>query len=286
MIVVTDRTVLDKQLQDTIYQFEHKDGVVYKVSDEAVKSHQLVEALVERKPIIIVTIQTFPFILETIQSQVSLHARSFAVIADEAHSSQTGATANMLKRVLTAEQIEEGEEVSAEDIMLATMEARLQPDNVSFFAFTATPKAKTLELFGRKPDPVSPPEPFHVYSMQQAIEEEFILDVLKNYTPYQAGLPAGVSRGGNGRAGGGEGRGTEAAGALGAAAPAQHRAEGNDHRRAFPGAHCGADRRKGQGDGRHRLAQRSGALQAGDGWLPARAGLWQRTHCWSHSRAR
>ncbi|MFN8469372.1 MAG: type I restriction endonuclease [Caldilineaceae bacterium] len=185
VIVVTDRTVLDKQLQDTIFQFEHKDGVVYKVTDEGVKSHQLVEALVERRPIIIVTIQTFPFVLETIRREVSLAARSFAVIADEAHSSQTGATATMLKRVLTAEQIEEGEEVSTEDIMLATMEARLQPPNVSFYAFTATPKAKTLELFGRRPAPGSPPAPFHVYSMRQAIEEGFILDVLKNYTPYR-----------------------------------------------------------------------------------------------------
>ena len=177
--------MLDKQLQDTIFQFEHKDGVVYKVTDEGVKSHQLVEALVERRPIIIVTIQTFPFVLEAIRREVSLAARSFAVIADEAHSSQTGATATMLKRVLTAEQIEEGEEVSTEDIMLATMEARLQPPNVSFYAFTATPKAKTLELFGRKPAPGSPPAPFHVYSMRQAIEEGFILDVLKNYTPYK-----------------------------------------------------------------------------------------------------
>jgi type I restriction enzyme R subunit len=191
VIVVTDRTVLDKQLQDTIFQFEHKDGVVYKVTDEAVKSHQLAAALVERKPIIIVTIQTFPFVLETIQREVSLHARAFAVIADEAHSSQTGATANMLKRVLTAEQIEEGEEVSAEEMMLAAMAARLQPPNVSFYAFTATPKAKTLELFGRKPHPQQPPQPFHVYSMRQAIEEGFILDVLKNYTPYQLAFRLG-----------------------------------------------------------------------------------------------
>ena len=185
VIVVTDRTVLDRQLQDTIYQFEHKEGVVYKVTDEGIKSHQLVEALVERKPIIIVTIQTFPFVLEAIQSQVSLRTRSFAVIADEAHSSQTGGTASMLKRVLTAEQIEEGEEISTEDILVATMEARLQPSNVSFYAFTATPKAKTLELFGRKPADGTLPEPFHVYSMRQAIEEAFIHDVLLNYTPYR-----------------------------------------------------------------------------------------------------
>lgn len=184
VIVVTDRTVLDKQLQETIYQFEHKLGLVIPITDQGVKSTQLVEALTERKPIIIVTIQTFPFILEAIQNQVSLRQRRFAVIADEAHSSQTGATAGMLKRVLTTEQIAEGEEVSAEDMLVAAMEARKQPQNVSFFAFTATPKAKTIELFGR-PGATGIPEAFHVYSMQQAIEEGFILDVLKNYTSYK-----------------------------------------------------------------------------------------------------
>lgn len=184
VIVVTDRTVLDKQLQETIYQFEHKQGLVVPITDQGVKSTQLVEALTERKPIIIVTIQTFPFILEAIQSQVSLRQRRFAVIADEAHSSQTGATAGMLKRVLTAEQIAEGEEVSAEDMLVAAMQARKQPENISFFAFTATPKAKTIELFGR-PGATGIPEAFHVYSMQQAIEEKFILDVLKNYTSYR-----------------------------------------------------------------------------------------------------
>ena len=184
VIVVTDRNVLDKQLQDTIYQFEHKEGLVIPINDREVKSTQLVAALTDRKPIIIVTIQTFPFILEAIQSQVSLRERHFAVIADEAHSSQSGATAGMLKRVLTAEQIAEGEEVSAEELLVASMEARKQPQNVSFYAFTATPKAKTIELFGR-PGADGKPEPFHVYSMQQAIEEGFILDVLKNYTPYR-----------------------------------------------------------------------------------------------------
>ena len=153
------------------------------LTDE-VKSHQLVKALVERAPIIIVTIQTFPFVLEAIQQQVSLKDRTFAVIADEAHSSQSGGTVAKLKQVLTAEQIEEGVEVSAEDVMVAEMEARKPPPNVSFFAFTATPKAKTIELFGR-PGPDGIPTPFHVYSMQQAIEEGFILDVLKNYLPYK-----------------------------------------------------------------------------------------------------
>lgn len=184
VIVVTDRTVLDKQLQETIYQFEHKQGLVAPITDQGVKSAQMVEALTGRKPIIIVTIQTFPAVLEKIEELPSLKNRRFAVIADEAHSSQTGSTAGTLKRVLTAEQIAEGEEVSAEEVLVAAMESRKQPQNISFFAFTATPKAKTIELFGR-PGAGGLPEPFHVYSMQQAIEEKFILDVLKNYTSYR-----------------------------------------------------------------------------------------------------
>ncbi len=184
VIVITDRTVLDTQLQDTIYQFEHKEGVVCRITKEGVKSAQLTQALVDTKPIIIVTIQTFPFVLDSIQELTSLKDRRFAVIIDEAHSSQTGSASRNLKRVLTAEQLQEGVEVSAEDLCVAEMEARKQPANISFFAFTATPKAKTIELFGRVGNS-GLPEPFHVYSMQQAIEEGFILDVLKNYTPYK-----------------------------------------------------------------------------------------------------
>ena len=184
VIVITDRTVLDAQLQETIYQFEHQAGVVCKITQEGVKSAQLTHALLERKPIIIVTIQTFPFVLDSLREQASLKARAFAVIVDEAHTSQTGAASRNLRRVLTAEQIAEGEEVSAEEVLLAEMAARQRPANVSFFAFTATPKAKTIELFGRV-GASGLPEPFHVYSMQQAIEEGFILDVLRNYTPYQ-----------------------------------------------------------------------------------------------------
>ena len=184
VIVITDRTVLDDQLQETIYQFEHKQGVVRRIKKEGVKSEQLAKALIERAPIIIVTIQTFPFVLDEIRENASLKERKFAVIADEAHSSQTGNAAKKLRLALTAEQIEEGEEISAEDVMLASMEARVQPKNISYFAFTATPKAKTLEMFGRTGES-GLPEPFHLYSMQQAIEEGFILDVLKNYTPYR-----------------------------------------------------------------------------------------------------
>ncbi|KVJ92385.1 type I restriction endonuclease subunit R [Enterobacter asburiae] len=190
VIVVTDRTVLDSQLQETIGQFEHASGVVSRINrDEGdSKSSQLAEALANGTPIIIVTIQTFPYVLKAIQESTTLKSSRFAVVADEAHSSQSGSTARQLREVLMAEQIEE--EMSAEDMMNLTLAARGGSKNISYFAFTATPKAKTLELFGR-PDKLdmplgteNKPKPFHVYSMRQAIEEGFILDVLKNYTNY------------------------------------------------------------------------------------------------------
>ncbi|OOZ45824.1 restriction endonuclease subunit R [Solemya velum gill symbiont] len=193
VIVITDRTVLDDQLQETIYQFEHAEGVVARISreeGEGSKSSQLAEALTGNTRIIIVTIQTFPYVLEAIHQQTSLKDCSFAVIADEAHSSQTGATARKLRQVLMTEQLDEDAEISAEDVLDATLAARSHTGNISYFAFTATPKAKTLQLFGRVPDPSrSPsaenlPEAFHVYTMQQAIEEGFILDVLRRYTTY------------------------------------------------------------------------------------------------------
>lgn len=147
------QTVLDSQLQDAIYQFEHKHGVVEKVTnDGSSKSSKLTKALQDRVPIIIVTIQTFPFVLDAIRETTSLKDRTFAVIADEAHSSQTGATAKKLKQVLSAEraqEIEDGGEIDIEELLEAEMAGRLQPKNISFFAFTATPKAKTMELFGR-----------------------------------------------------------------------------------------------------------------------------------------
>ena len=153
VIVITDRTVLDSQLQDAIYQFEHKHGVVEKVTnDGSSKASKLTKALQDRVPIIIVTIQTFPFVLDAIRETTSLKDRTFAVIADEAHSSQTGATAKKLKQVLSAEraqEIEDGGEIDIEELLEAEMAGRLQPKNISFFAFTATPKAKTMELFGR-----------------------------------------------------------------------------------------------------------------------------------------
>lgn len=195
VIVITDRTVLDAQLQDTIYQFEHMDGVVGRISrdlGEGSKSEKLAAALESSQPIIIVTIQTFPYVLKAIENSVSLKERHYAIIADEAHSSQTGSTARQLKEVLMSDARDDEAELSSEDILDSTVASRRASPNLSYFAFTATPKTKTLELFGRVPNPDEPPsldnkpEAYHVYSMRQAIEEGFILDVLKNYTNYKA----------------------------------------------------------------------------------------------------
>lgn len=197
VIVVTDRTVLDSQLQDTIYQFEHADGVVGRINrdeGQGSKSEKLAAALEASTPIVIVTIQTFPFVLKAIENSVNLRARRYAIIADEAHSSQSGRTANELRAVLSKYANEDGDDeapLTVEDVLLAGVEARRVSPNLSYYAFTATPKAKTLELFGRRPEPDAPPSrvnkprPFHIYSMRQAIEEHFILDVLRNYTSYK-----------------------------------------------------------------------------------------------------
>ncbi|MGB0833335.1 MAG: type I restriction endonuclease subunit R [Psychrobium sp.] len=200
VIVITDRTVLDSQLQDTIYQFEHNEGMIARVNREEAqgsKSSQLAGELKASTSIIIVTIQTFPHVLEAISEDSTLAKRSFAVIADEAHSSQTGSTAVQLRKVLMTEQLTDEDcdgdvnELSNEDFLRLTLNARKGSKNISYFAFTATPKGKTIELFGRRPDLSSPasdtnkPEPFHVYTMRQAIEEGFILDVLQNYTSYR-----------------------------------------------------------------------------------------------------
>ena len=140
------------------------------------------------------TIQTFPFALKAVRELAATQGKRFAVIADEAHSSQTGEAAAKLKAVLSAEELQElgdGGEVSTEDILAAQMASRASDAGITFVAFTATPKAKTMELFGTRPDPSQPasktnlPTPFHVYSMRQAIEEGFILDVLRNYTTYK-----------------------------------------------------------------------------------------------------
>ena len=185
VVVITDRRVLDRQLQDTVFQFEHKVGVVARIHEN---STQLAEALAAGTPIIITTLQKFPFVTEKIGS---LPKRSYAVIVDEAHSSQSGESARQLKEVLGAKTLEEAEkeeaeaeEETSEDQILKVMASRGRQKNLSFFAFTATPKAKTLAVFGHK-GPDGKPAPFHLYSMRQAIEEEFILDVLKGYTTYK-----------------------------------------------------------------------------------------------------
>jgi type I restriction enzyme R subunit len=193
VIVVTDRTVLDDQLQTAVKQIEGVDGTVATINADEVrkagggsKSGLLAAELLAGKLIVIVTMQTFPFALEAIRKTKGLADKRFAIIADEAHSSQTGKASRDLRKVLTADELkdlDDGGEIDTEAILAAEMEARADSPNLSFFAFTATPKAKTLELFGSK-DGDGLPRPFHVYSMQQAIEEGYILDVLRNYTTY------------------------------------------------------------------------------------------------------
>ncbi len=189
VIVITDRLVLDRQLQDTIYQLEHAHGVVQKIDQS---SAQLADGLAgEQARIIITTLQKFPFVVEKVGT---LPHRRYAVIVDEAHSSQTGEAAKDLKVVLgvgpqeelaAAERAERSEPSSpAEDALLEQVTARGRQPNLSFFAFTATPKGKTLELFGRFDETEGRYVPSHLYSMKQAIHEGFILDVLANYVTY------------------------------------------------------------------------------------------------------
>lgn len=194
VLVVSDRTVLDNQLQEAIFDFQRTTGVVATITGESQsKSGELAKALSGGKKIVVCTIQTFPFALKAVQELTATEGKRFTVIADEAHSSQTGEAASKLKQVLSAEELKEladGGEVNVEDILAAQMSARARESGITYVAFTATPKAKTLELFGRRPNPDLPagpdnlPVPFHVYGMRQAIEEGFILDVLKNYTSY------------------------------------------------------------------------------------------------------
>ena len=216
VIVVTDRRVLDSQLQDAIYQIEHAQGVVKRIDRD---SKQLAAALVDGTQIVVTTLQKFPFVLrglvrvagagsteahtaaERAQADewaAEIAARRYAVVVDEAHSSQTGETARELKRVLgagadTGAALDDYDDRSIDgeppaddwqDGLNAVLASRGRQPNLSFFAFTATPKGKTLEVFGR-PGSRGAAEPFHLYSMKQAIQEGFILDVLTNYTTYK-----------------------------------------------------------------------------------------------------
>ncbi len=188
IVVVTDRRVLDRQLQTTMRQFEQTLGVVENIDTT---SRQLKDALESGKTIIVTTLQKFPVIAKEIGD---LPGKRFAVIVDEAHSSQSGESTKSLKAVLSSGSLEEAESEEAgattpeeelESVVLAEMEKRGRLPNLSTFAFTATPKPKTLELFGvRRADGKF--GPFHLYSMRQAIQERFILDVLANYTTYKA----------------------------------------------------------------------------------------------------
>jgi type I restriction enzyme R subunit len=195
VLVVSDRNVIDSQLQEALFDFQRTTGVVATIKNtEGSKSAALAGALSGDKKIVVCTIQTFPFALEAVRKLAATQGKRFAVIADEAHSSQTGEAASKLKALLSADELKElndGGEVSTEDVLTSQMATRADDAGITFVAFTATPKNKTLELFGTRPDPTrkpapdNVPTPFHVYSMRQAIEEKFILDVLQNYTPYQ-----------------------------------------------------------------------------------------------------
>lgn len=201
VIIVTDRTVLDDQLQDAVKQIDHQFGVIETIEANQrggkSKSNRLAEALQQGVPIIVVTIQTFPHAMEAIITEQSLKDRHFAVIIDEAHTSQTGSTAQGLRAALSLDAKEKLDEMSIEDVLLEIQKSRVRPENVSHFAFTATPKHSTFTLFGRPDNPKLPvsdenkPVPFHRYTQRQAIEENFILDVLKNYTPYQQAVRLG-----------------------------------------------------------------------------------------------
>ena len=203
IIVITDRRILDRQLQDTIYQFEHVEGVVQKID---VDSSQLAKALNSNVKIIITTLQKFPFILDKVEH---LKEKRFAVIVDEAHSSQTGKASEKLKEALAEveskgedaieeklqqfaieEEKAENEILDSEDEIAREMASHGKQQNLSFFAFTATPKPKTLEIFGTTGEG-GLPHAVHLYSMRKAIEEGFILNVLENYTTYQTYFQVG-----------------------------------------------------------------------------------------------
>ena len=192
VVVITDRTVLDKQLSDEIKQFAPTIGIVAAItSDGASKTTNLREAIANKKKVIICTIQTFPHLLKEMEDLGSL---KFAIIIDEAHSSQSGETSAKMNAVLSdkGEDAEDEEEPTLEDKINALIESRKMIKNGSYFAFTATPKNKTLETFGvprkyiKDGEEKTAFDAFHLYSMKQAIEEEFILDVLQNYTTYSS----------------------------------------------------------------------------------------------------
>jgi len=185
VIVVTDRTVLDENIRGDMNLVQSSAGLVFTVGEKSgAKSPQLRKALLEGNHIITCTLQTFPEVMGLIEDTDELRGRNWAVIADEAHSSQTGSAARDLKALLVDVQVEAGddEELSADELLAAKDSAIAASSNITFIALTATPKAKTLRLFGTEHD--GRWEAFDTYTMAQAIEERFILDVLANYSTY------------------------------------------------------------------------------------------------------
>lgn len=184
VIVVTDRTVLDENIRDDMNLVQSSNGLVVTVGEKSgAKSPQLRKALLEGDHIITCTLQTFPEVMKLIEDTQELRGRHWAVVADEAHSSQSGSAARQLKELLTDVEFDEDEDdISADDLLQAKDSAIAASSNITFVALTATPKAKTLRLFGSERD--GRWEAFDTYTMAQAIEEGFILDVLTNYSTY------------------------------------------------------------------------------------------------------
>ena len=276
VVVVTDRRVLDQQLQNTIYQFEHKTGVVEKIDEN---TQQLAQALSGGTPIIITTLQKFPFIAQALSTlekkgegvKISTEGKRFAVLVDEAHSSQSGETATELRGMLNKDGIEaaiaaqlsdEEDDTLSEEARAAILRdslKRARQPNLSFFAFTATPKFKTKALFD-EPGP-SGASPFHEYAMRQAIEEGFIMDVLQNYTTYKRffGLIKQVENDPEVP----RKKGRQGPEPLSGIAPGQYRSGGIRDRRALPALRDERNGRPGQGHGGHRLPPGRGQIQAG-----------------------
>jgi type I restriction enzyme R subunit len=190
VIVITDRRVLDQHLQATVSQFESTVGVVQTIDDKlGTKSPRLAKALNENKPIIVCTLQSFAAVYSSEHEVLEQTGKRFAVIVDEAHSSQHGKAAEDLRKMLGDADVEDPDPESAGDIdpfVLAAIKRKGPQKNLSFFAFTATPKKRTVEVFGTRRGIDAEPTPFDIYSMRQAIEEGFILDVLQRYTTYKA----------------------------------------------------------------------------------------------------
>lgn len=186
VIVVTDRTVLDENIRDDMNLVQSSRGLVFTVGEKSgAKSPQLKKALLEGDHIITCTLQTFPEVMKLIEGTDDLRGRRWAVVADEAHSSQSGTAARQLKELLADVEFdpEDGEEITADELLAAKDSAIAAASNITFIALTATPKGKTLRLFGAEIEP-GRWEAFDTYTMAQAIEEGFILDVLQNYSTY------------------------------------------------------------------------------------------------------